>query len=398
MNLSFLYKNYEKIALAVILIIFLLALTWLIDLFYKSEEERNTGVTIIISKAKYNQLPQSYYDFGTALANSQLWLPSTKRNFDKSDEFYIAVFTDFMKPFKVIRSPALKAEGKLIPYEYCKIGYCPITKDKISVPDTTILEKNADTDEDGIPDIVEKRIGLNPDNTLDANQDLDKDSFTNLYEYQHGGESLINNATKHTPLIKRVVLIDIAKARIPFILKKVIRKGENKKDWDIQANIEDNEGDRKTLFLNIGSTIDLNDKEYKIKDIISKSYEKLDPHLNVMVEYDDSVVVLVKIPKGQDIQVEANKPAYEQDNIATVKDLYTGKAYKLMIKNSITLGDDTTGFETYELSKIEYKDGPGEAESVTFTSNGKSYIVKKTTDYVKPLEKSGTKIIKEISS
>jgi len=155
MNLSFLYKNYEKIALAIILTIFLLALMWLINLFYQSEEERNTGVTIIVNKAKYNRLPQSYYDFDAILTNSQLWLPSTKRNVDKSDEFYIAVFTDFMKPFKIIRSPALKAEGKLIPYEYSRIGYCPITKEKISMPVTNILEKNTDTDADGIGDVCD---------------------------------------------------------------------------------------------------------------------------------------------------------------------------------------------------------------------------------------------------
>jgi len=382
MNLSFLYKNYEKIALAIILTIFLLALMWLINLFYKSEEERNTGVTIIVNKAKYNRLPQSYYDFDAILTNSQLWLPSTKRNVDKSDEFYIAVFTDFMKPFKIIRSPALKAEGKLIPYEYSRIGYCPITKEKISMPVTNILEKNTDTDADGIPDTVEKQMGMNNADASDANYDADKDSFTNLQEYEYGGESFISNAAKHPPLIKRIVLLD-TKARIPFILKKVIRKGENKKEWDIQANVEDIEGNIKTLFLNIGSAIDLNGSEYRIIDILSKSYEKLDPYLNAMIEHDDSTVVL-QVGKGEDIKVAVNKPAYERDNIAVIKDLHTGKIYKLRPKNTITLGNNITGFETYELSKIRYKGDHDEEESLSFIRNGKSYIVKKATDYVKP--------------
>lgn len=380
-----------------ILIIFLLSLMWLINLFYESEEERNTGVTIIVNKAKYDQLPQSYYDFYGVLANSQLWMPSTKRNFDESDEFYIAVFTDFMKPFKIIRSPALKAEGKLIPYEYCKMGYCPITKEKISMPDTSILEKNTDTDADSIPDTAEKRMGMNPANASDANQDADKDSFTNLQEYEYGGESIVSNPVKHPPLIKRVVLLDITKAKIPFILKKVIKKGKNKKEWDIQANVESMEGGSKTLFLNIGSAIDLNSREYKITDIIGKTYEKLDPYLNVIVEHDDSVVVL-KGPKGEYIQAVVNKPVYEQDNIAVVKDLYTGQTHKLRLKNTISLGNSTIGFETYELSKIEFKGDHGEEESLSFVSNGKSYSVKKTTDYVKPLETSGTKTKKEESS
>jgi len=395
MHLSFLYKNYEKIVLAIVLVIFLLVLIWLINLFYRYEEERNTGVTIIINKAKYSQIPQSYYNFNTVLANSQLWVPSIKRNLNKSDEFYIYVFTDLMKPFKIIRSPALKAEGRLIPYDYCKIGYCPITKEKISVPDTNTLEKTIDTDEDGIPDIVEKRLGMNPTNALDATHDADKDSFTILQEYEYGGESLVNNPQKHPPLIKRVVLLNIGKSTIPIILKKIIRKGENKKEWNIQFNIEGKDG-RKTLFLNIGSTLDLNGIEYKIVDIISKTREKLDPNLNAMVEYDDSTAIL-KGPKNENIQATINKPIYEQDNVAAVKDLYTGETYKLRLNDTITIGNNITGFETYRLSKIEYKSDPNEEESLVFTSNGKSYIVKKTTDYVKPSETNNNKTEKKES-
>lgn len=389
MNLSFLYKNYEKIALAIVLIILLLTLLWLVNLFYESEEERNTGITIIVNMAKYDPLPRSYFDFDIILAKSQLWLPSIKRDSDKNDEFYIAVFTDFMKPFKIIRSPAFKSEGKLIPYDYCKIGYCPITKEKISIPDTNILEKNIDTDEDGIPDAAEKQLGTNPTNASDANQDMDKDSFTNLQEYEYGGESFINDAAKHPPLIKRVVLLDISKSQIPFMLKKVIIKGQDKKNWDIQANIKNDDG-TKTLFLNIGSTIELNGKEYKIADIVSKSYEKLDTKLGVIVEYDDSAVIL-KGPKGEDIQTAVNKPTYEQDNIAIVKDLYTGEIYNLKLKGTITLGNDITGFETYELSEIEYKEDSNKEESVSFIRNGKSYIVKKTTYYIKPSETNAAK-------
>ena len=82
MNFSFLYKSYEKITLTIVLIIFLIA-----------------------NMAKYDQMSQSYYNFDTTLSNNQLWQPSEKRDLDKNDEFYIAIFTDFMKPCKIIRSP-----------------------------------------------------------------------------------------------------------------------------------------------------------------------------------------------------------------------------------------------------------------------------------------------------
>ena len=44
----------------------------------------------------------------------------------------------------------------------------------------------ADTDGDGIPDYWEIFYGLDPDNALDANGDLDNDGHTNLEEYQSG--------------------------------------------------------------------------------------------------------------------------------------------------------------------------------------------------------------------
>ncbi len=43
-----------------------------------------------------------------------------------------------------------------------------------------------DTDNDGMPDDWEVQYELNPVNSLDANQDKDKDGLTNLQEYQHG--------------------------------------------------------------------------------------------------------------------------------------------------------------------------------------------------------------------
>jgi len=46
--------------------------------------------------------------------------------------------------------------------------------------------ENADSDNDGMPDVWEVAHGLNPYNPSDANQDADGDGLTNLQEYQYG--------------------------------------------------------------------------------------------------------------------------------------------------------------------------------------------------------------------
>ena len=49
-----------------------------------------------------------------------------------------------------------------------------------------VLVSGADTDGDGIPDAEEIRLGLNPNNPVDAFEDVDRDGLTNLQEFQQG--------------------------------------------------------------------------------------------------------------------------------------------------------------------------------------------------------------------
>lgn len=381
MKFTFFKKNWEKILLGGILFLFVLSLIWLLNLFYKSEAARSSGVTVIVNKIPYKNLQPEFYNFNTMLSNNILWLPSKKRELDTKDEFYIVTYTDFMRPFKIARSNAPKADGKLIPYEYYKLGFCPITKDKLTVPDAGFLEKTSDIDGDGIPDLIEKKYGLNPANPADANYDMDKDSFTNLQEYLYN-EKGINDPKIHPPLLKRLVLSDISKAKVPFIIKNIVKSGKDKAKWNIQVNFDDPNITPSTQFLKIGATVELPNLSYKITNIVEHTYEKLDPNLSAMVEYDDSIVEL-QTSKGEKLQTQVNKYIYEKDNLVTVKDVYSGEEYKIRINNSITLGNNLIGIEEYELKDVIISETASK-ESLVFQRDGKSYTVKNSTDYVKP--------------
>lgn len=381
MKFTFAKKNWEKISLGGILILFALSLIWLVNLFYESEEARATGVTVIVNKSPYKNLQPAFYDFKSTLNDSVMWLPSEKRDLDTKDEFYIVTYTDFMKPFKIARSNAPKADGKLIPYDYYKLGFCPITKEKLIVPDASFLERTSDIDGDSIPDQVEKKYGLNPANPADANHDMDKDSFTNLQEYLYNPDG-INNQKIHPPLIKRLFLSGISKAKVPFIVKNIVKPGKDKAKWSIQVNFDNPEITPSTQFLKIGAMVELPNLSYKITDIVEHIYEKLDPKLGAMIEYDDSIVVLQTL-KGEKLQAQINKPIYEKDNLVTVKDAYSGEEYKIRINNSITLGNSFIGIEEYELKDVIISETAAN-ESLIFQMDGKNYTVKSTTDYVKP--------------
>ncbi|HBM16440.1 MAG TPA: hypothetical protein DD381_08900 [Lentisphaeria bacterium] len=382
MKTTFVKKNWEKIVLILIFALLLLALIWLVKLFQETQETKATGLTYIVNRAPYKTLQPSFYNFSAELQKSILWVTSTKRDTNLNDEFYIVSYTDFMKPFKITRSNAPKADGKLIPYDYYKLGFCPITKEKLQIPDADVIERTSDSDADTIPDQIEKQYGLNPANPADAYYDLDKDSFTNLQDYQYNPNG-IDNPKIHPPIIRRLILSGISKAKVPFIIKNIVKSGKNKKLWNIQINFDDPSISPSTKFLKIGSTVELPTLSYKITDIIEKTYEKLDPKLGTLITYDNSIVVL-QTTKGEKIQAQVDKTIYEKDNLVIVKDIFSTEEYKIRINNTVTLGNSYIGIEEYILSDIIIDDTSAN-ESLVFERDGKTYSVKNTTDYMKPL-------------
>ena len=76
-----------------------------------------------------------------------------------------------------------------------------------------------DTDKDGMPDQWEKKYGLNPRKASDAIEDMDKDTYTNLQEYQAGTDPTNprSNPEGLEYLLQRYTLRNISRENVSLL-------------------------------------------------------------------------------------------------------------------------------------------------------------------------------------
>jgi hypothetical protein len=334
MKFDLLYKHYEKLILAIVLSLFIFSLFWLIGIFNYVTRTELSSIAVIANKVAYEPVDKDSYNTLANLKNGKLWLNSEKRNISPNDPDYILTFTDFMIPFKAARSNAPKAKNKLIPYIYYKHGKCPISKENIDLSQKAVIKQVE------IPD-SESEDGL---------------------------------------LINRLVLVKITTTKIPFILKKIIIRGTNKKNWDIQANVKLAKRGWSTKFLKIGDSVKINGIKYTIADIQHKTIDSLDPRLGVIVESDISSVILHN-NLNEKLTAQKNQQIIDPSRKITLKDLSTGKIILAEVGDTITLRKGS-GAEEYKIVDITNNNN-----SVECKRNEEVFVVDKKSNY-KPPEKS----------
>jgi hypothetical protein len=375
-------KQLDKLILGAVLIIFILILLWLMETINKSTQEINSSSSVGIKRTKYTPLDITNTSTQSYFAKSKLWIESPKRNNDNKSNNYIISHTDFVLPFKIARSIANGADNKLIPYKNYLAGICPISKEPLPKPDSDQLSNytsNYDYDDDGIPDVMEKKYGLNPESYQDGQYDSDNDSFSNIVEYRYNKEGVLNPKI-HPPLITRIRLVKVASTKIPIIVKHILKVGYNKNNWKIQINILTPHQGWRTKFLKIGDKFEVNSIKYVIKDIKEEYETSLNPRLGILESVDKSVIVL-EDSLDQAIDAVMEQPVYEPSRRVLIKDLFTNKEIITKINNTVTLGDAKTGIEKYKLISIGDNN-----RQLTFEDEKakETFIVKRVSKYKKP--------------
>ena len=378
--MGFLYKHYEKIILALFLIVFVMALVYLIMVFSQSKEiteedlkirpEGDNYTSIFDDKGKEIVLAgkQPRYAEIAELGKGKKWVASVKRDPASLD------YTDLMIPFKAARCDKCM---RLIPCVAFKKKECPIChKDPGKVIPKELTPTKLDTDKDGIPDVVERKYKLDPDNPGDAWGDLDNDGFPNIIEYE--AKTDLSDPKSHPALANRIALIGIKRKKLSLKLVNVKKDGDDKKNWRIQVKVPGKRG-WTTDFKHIGETLKLDKNGREVYTIIDADYkmeEKFSKKLNMPIPTNVSTITIQNVLDSKDkpITLGIGKTVYENKAIVGFKDTLTGKKY--IMRNGDTF-------------KIISKDSKPEEYTIIAVSTG----VSKDKEWAK-IEDANKKIYK----
>jgi len=341
---SFFSKHYEKLILAVFLLIFIVAIGWMISITRKATQIKD-GDLLVNTKSRADYAPFNFSSFNRleSMQSDSPWAAAGKR-LDSSNSS-----CDFMIPYQAAWSPFC---GKLISYYYFENKLnCPITGKSLApfIPDITAPTGpvlNLDKDEDGIPSDVEKECGLDPLDPEDANSDLDEDGFTNLADYKFNPKG-INDPKIHPPLVERLVLDRIKRVRLPVMVDRITKSADDKKTWVIQMKTR-KASQWKTKFLHIGEDIEFDGKTYLVKDINYKTEDKLNRALNTTVERNVSEVVLQRGAEDPLVCV-LNAPVYGLKEKINLADEFKGTVIPTYINETFSVGDKLVGVEQYRV-------------------------------------------------
>jgi len=241
---------------------------------------------------------------------------------------------------------------KIIPLSAFFEEKCPLCQEKLK-PTEIQLDTELDKDKDGIPDLEELKLGLNPGNPEDAYLDMDNDGFNNLCEF--GEKTDMKDPTSFPNPSIRLFVKSIFRKNLPFKLAEVIQKGgeENKDKWEIRAKIGKSEKSMKLKFFKLGAVLDLNGDKYTIIDIIPKTTtKKVDRNKRTITE--DASEVVIKKENDEPITVSPGTIAKESKDRITVVDFVTKDEYVTSRGNSFDVKVNEKTTRKFTVENVDY--------------------------------------------
>ena len=291
MALEFLKKHYEKLILLLLLVVFILVMIHMMGIVARTREIKDDDLEIPQRQPDYKVHDPESDDFKIAryIEKSGIMWQAAKVRDTKNGEHYSDLVRFSVdshdKIWALAKCPFCK---KVIPLSYFNSQKCPECGNEGHEKDAPLLlpppegERRVrkvsanDSDGDGIPNAVEQKFGLDPNNPEDANYDLDGDGFSNIYEYDNGsqGGADINDPAKHPPYWHRLRLVgfDMVELDVSFMALNT-QNSTKPEDWDIQLNRDTGRRDKKgnpilnTEMVRLGDEIEVDKRRYKLVEI-----------------------------------------------------------------------------------------------------------------------------------
>lgn len=295
------------------------------------------------------------FDENKIIHDGNVWMPSVQRREDANGSF-----SDLLLMFPVARCGKC---SKLIPLSIMENEKaCPLCHTKLRKPKNKFdpaaelanyRRRQDDIDGDGIPNDIERKYGLNPDDPKDALQDMSGDGFSNIYMVKN--EFAPDGSTGAPPLYHRFVLRDIGKVELPLMLMKVNTNGsKDDREWDLQINDLRSNKVYRSRLVRKGELVKIGNKNYDIDKIELKQSKVKKPADGSEIDVDESVVTLKYSKDGvsEYVTMQVGKKVYSPAVKAVLLD--TGSGYVVTVDEGSTVGlRSRKGTETYVIKRID---------------------------------------------
>ena len=381
--MDFLKRHYEKLLLAILLVIFASLLVYLVSVVEGGKNITNTDLTPPKPKPNVERVDfsgdmfklENIFTFGIQ------WNKSGYRPFlfseedesgkvqDLTPESMRTIFSDLMVPVQLGQCPFC---NRYIPTLFFKDGMnCPFLdcKHALKTPDvvgTGVMLAGIDVSIDapyGFHKDDAEALGLDYLNVADIWGDFDRDGFSNLQEYL--SQTDVKSNKSHPDLTDRLEILSITRPVLPLKLNSVMDSNA------VQITI----GNRSGLFRLNSRLPAIGGREYVVTQIMPKSGDN--PEDKVVISDGSDVLELKK-----NVDVVANRPYVEMRDFGTPYNVkYSvgeGGTFQMYNFETQRLGypvRPTANENIYRVLKIDENANTATLEAVN--SPGRTFVVDK---------------------
>jgi len=341
--LDFIKRHYEKLILLLLLVIFIGSMFHVLNIVKETGEVEEGHLQIPTRDPDYQMHAPDNVIFNIPellKSNSVSWVDPGPRKPADADHY-----SDLVDVFRIVRCPFC---NKLIPRSYMeKKQVCPFCGNRDNGGAAFVVPPPPGEPVVLPPEIIEK-YKLDPNDPDVANYDIDKDGFSNIYEYRMKTD--LGDVRSHPPLWHRLRVIDVGKVELPVRLQ-VFNTVDSKdpKQWEFQIK----NGKFSDLYM-IGSEIEIEHKYYRIV----KAERKVVPAPNGKgAGKDASVVYLQGVGEKRQIVMTLGVPVKSLEDKAILEDSANPEArITASVGDSFSLGNRLTGVENYRIKKFDAKE------------------------------------------